>query len=108
MRFWLFAASILFSLTLYAGTRVPIANHQDTLIMYCGDEVDVKAFYARTEETWVMSYSTEDEHFEVGEGMKMSGEMTEQHTLIMVEDTYYIKCYDIFDNVGGMITVHNV
>jgi hypothetical protein len=60
-----------------------------------------------TNEPSTCEYSTEDGNFGIGEGAKMSGEMTESHSLAMIEDIYYIRCYDVFENIGGVITVHN-
>jgi hypothetical protein len=60
-----------------------------------------------TNEESTCEYSVKDGNFGIGDGEKMSGEMIKSHSLAMVEDIYYVRCYDVFDNIGGVITVHN-
>ncbi len=64
--------------------------------------------YLITDEPSTCEYSVESENFNIGEGLEMVGVMVDSHSLVMVEDTYYIKCYDEFDNVGDAVVVHNV
>jgi hypothetical protein len=62
--------------------------------------------YLITDEESTCEYSV-DEYFDIGEGFEMVGVMVESHSLVMVEDVYYIQCYDVFDNVGELVVVYN-
>ena len=59
-----------------------------------------------TSEAATCEYSTEDPYFDIGDGFEMVGKMVKQHSLMFVDEVYYIKCYDIFGNEGGSITVY--
>jgi hypothetical protein len=63
--------------------------------------------YLITDESSTCEYSV-DENFDIGEGYEMVGVMVETHSLVMVEDVYYIQCYDVFENIGELVVVYNV
>ena len=63
--------------------------------------------YLITDEPSTCEYSIDNQNFAIGNGFEMSGVRVKEHSLVFVENTYYIKCYDAFMNIGDTITVYN-